>query len=118
MGSGPGKEEGVSGLALVYSDLGDNRKAAELLKNLTDKNPSARGLHALAAAYEQMREFDLAAQALQKELDLNPANEREVKGNLAQDLAFGNRYDAALKIYEHMAPDDPPYANAYLRLSH
>src|SRR6476646_141092 len=68
----PANEDALSGLALVYSDLGDNRKAAELLKYLTDKNPSARGLHALAAAYEQMREFDLAAPALQKELDLNP----------------------------------------------
>jgi tetratricopeptide (TPR) repeat protein len=113
----PVNEDALSGLALVYSDLGDNRKAAELLKSLTDKNPSARGLHALAAAYEQMREFDLAAQALQKELDLNPANEREVKGNLAQDLAFGNRYDAALKIYEQMAADDPADATAYLRMS-
>jgi len=113
----PANEDALSGLALVYSDLGDNRKAAELLKNLTDKNPSARGLHALAAAYEQMRDFDLAAQALQKELDLNPANEREVRRNLAQDLAFGNRYDAALKIYEQMAADDPADATAYLRMS-
>jgi Tfp pilus assembly protein PilF len=47
----PANEDALSGLALVYSDLGDNRKAAELLKSLTDKNPSARGLHALAAAY-------------------------------------------------------------------
>jgi tetratricopeptide (TPR) repeat protein len=113
----PANEDALSGLALVYSDLGDSRKAAELLKSLTDKNPSARALHALAAAYEQMRDFDLAAQALQKELDLNPANEREVKRNLAQDLAFGNRYDAALKIYEQMAADDPADATAYLRMS-
>src|SRR5579864_7209193 len=113
----PANEVALSGLALVYSDLGDNRKAAELLKNLTDKAPSARSLHALAGAYEQMREFDLAAQTLQKELDLNPANEREVKRNLAQDLAFGNRYDAALKIYEQMAADDPTDAMAYLRMS-
>src|SRR5579863_910531 len=89
----PSNEDALTGLAIVYSDLGDNRKAAELLKNLTGKAPSARSLHALAGAYEQMREFDLAAQTLQKELDLNPANEREVKRNLAQDLAFGNRYD-------------------------
>jgi len=113
----PANEDALSGLALVYSDLGDNRKAAELLKSLTDKNPSARALSALASAYEQMRDFDLAAQALQKELDLNPANERDVKRNLAQDLAFGNRYDAALKIYEQMAADDPSDAMAYLRMS-
>jgi tetratricopeptide (TPR) repeat protein len=113
----PSNEDALSGLAMVYSDLGDNAKAAELLKSLTDKTPSARALHALAAAYEQMREFDRAAEALQKELDLNPANEREVKRNLAQDLAFGNRYDAALKIYEQMAADDPSDATAYLRIS-
>jgi len=113
----PANEDALTGLAMVYSDLGDNRKAADLLKNLTDKNPSARGLNALAAAYEQMREFDLAAQALQKELEMNPANEREVQRNLAQDLTFGNRFDAALKIYEQMAADDPADAMAYLRMS-
>src|SRR5665213_2644485 len=50
----PDNEDALTGLALVYSDLGDNRKAAELLKVLADKNPTPRSLTALAAAYEQL----------------------------------------------------------------
>jgi len=82
----PDNEDALTGLALVYSDLGDNKKAAELLKQLADKNPSARSLTALAAAYEQMRDFKAAAGALRQLLETNPANDREVKRNLAQDL--------------------------------
>lgn len=113
----PANEDALTGLALVYSDLGDNRKAADLLKTLSDKNPSPRSLHALALAYEQLREFDRAADVLSKELELNPANERDVKRNLAQDLTFARKYDEALAVYKELATDDPADATAQLRMS-
>jgi tetratricopeptide (TPR) repeat protein len=43
----PANEDALTGLALVYSDLGDNAKAAQLLKKLADSNPSPRALQAL-----------------------------------------------------------------------
>jgi tetratricopeptide (TPR) repeat protein len=110
-------EDALTGLALVYSDLGDNAKAAALLKTLTDSNPSARSLQALAAAYEQMRDFKGASQALRQELSLNPPNEKDVERALAQDLTLAMQYDDALNVYEDMAKDDPDDANAYLRMS-
>jgi tetratricopeptide (TPR) repeat protein len=113
----PANEDALTGLALVYADLGDNRRAAELLKTLADKNPTPRALQALAVAYEQMREFNLAAAALRKELELNPPNEREVKRNLAQDLIFAQKYDDALAVYNELVADDPADALAYLRIS-
>jgi tetratricopeptide (TPR) repeat protein len=113
----PASEDALTGLALVYADLGDNRRAAELLKTLADKNPTPRSLQALAVAYEQMREFNLAAQALRKELELNPPNEREVSRNLAQDLVFAQKYDEALSVYNELVTDDPADALAYLRMS-
>jgi tetratricopeptide (TPR) repeat protein len=113
----PANEDALTGLALVYSDLGDNRKAADLLKTLSDKNPSPRSLHALALAYEQLRDFDGAAAALRKELEQNPPNERDVKRNLAQDLTFARKYDEALAVYQELAADDPSDATAHLRMS-
>jgi tetratricopeptide (TPR) repeat protein len=113
----PSSEDALTGLALVYADLGDNRRAADLLKTLADKNPTPRSLQALAVAYEQMREFDLAAQALRKQLELNPPNEREVQRNLAQDLVFAQKYEEALTVYNELVMDDPADALAYLRMS-
>ena len=113
----PDNEDALTGLALVYSDLGDNKKAAELLKHLADKNPSARSLTALAAAYEQMRDFKAAAGALRRLLETNPANDREVKRNLAQDLMLSQDYAAALAIYNGLVADDPADAQSYLRIS-
>ena len=113
----PDNEDALTGLALVYSDLGDNRKATELLKLLADKNPTPRSLTALAAAYEQMRDFKGAAGVLRKLLETNPANEREVKRNLAQDLMLSQDYTAALVVYGELVADDPADAQSYLRMS-
>ena len=113
----PANEDGLTGLALVYSDLGDNAKAAQLLKTLADSNPSPRALQALAAAYEQMRDFKMAAQVLRQELALNPANEKDVERNLAQDLTLAMQFDEALKVYNEMIADDPEDANSFLRMS-
>src|ERR1700688_3443126 len=95
----PDNEDALTGLALVYSDLGDTRKAAELLKVLAEKNPTPRSLTALAAAYEQMRDFKGAAAVLGKLLETNPPNDHEVKRNLAQDLMLAQDYKAALDVY-------------------
>jgi len=113
----PANEDALTGLALVYSDLGDNRKAAELLKVLADKNPTPRSLTALAAAYEQMRDFKSAAGVLRKLLETNPANEREVQRNLAQDLMLAQDYAASLAVYNQLVMDDPADAQSYLRMS-
>jgi len=113
----PDNEDALTGLALVYSDLGDNRKAAELLKVLADKNPTPRSLTALAAAYEQMRDFKGAAEVLSKLLEANPANEREVKRNLAQDLMLSQEYARSLEVYGQLVAADPADAQSYLRMS-
>jgi tetratricopeptide (TPR) repeat protein len=113
----PANEDGLTGLALVYSDLGDNARATQLLKTLADNNPSPRALQALAAAYEQMRDFKAAAQALRQELSLNPPNEHDVARALAQDLTLGMQYDEALAVYAEMVQDDPEDSNAFLRMS-
>ena len=110
----PDNEDALTGLALVYSDLGDNAKAADLLKTLAEKNPTPRSLIALAAAYEQMRDFKSAAGVLRKLLESDPANAREVQRNLAQDLFLSLDYAGALAVYQEMVGDDPTDAQALL----
>jgi len=113
----PANEDGLTGLALVYSDLGDNARATQLLKTLAENNPSPRALQALAAAYEQVRDFKAAAQALRQELALNPQNEKDVERALAQDLTLAMQWDEALGVYQDMINDDPDDATSYLRMS-
>jgi tetratricopeptide (TPR) repeat protein len=112
----PDSEEALTGLAMVYSDLGDTRKAIEKLQQLTRNNPTPRTLAALATSYEQVHDYKSAAQMMRKALDLDPDNSR-LKRALAQDLLFSDNYDEALKYYTEFVQEDPHDFQAQLRLS-
>ncbi len=113
----PDNEDALTGLAMVYADLGDSSAAADLLKKLAAKNPTPRSLQALAAAYEQMREFALAAETLKRTLELNPPNAGELKRFMAADLRRAQQFQAALKVYQDLIAEEPNDAESYLRMS-
>jgi tetratricopeptide (TPR) repeat protein len=113
----PESEDALTGLALVYGDLGNSTEAARMLKQLSDKNPSPKSLRALAATYEQMKEYALAAQALQRALELNPPDAGDLKRALAEDQVQAKQYDAAIKTYQDLIGDDPSDAQSYLSMS-
>lgn len=113
----PDNEDALTGLAMVYADLGDSSAAADLLKKLASKNPTPRSLQALAAAYEQMREYSLAAETLKRTLELNPPNAAELKRFMAVDLRRAKQFDAALKVYQDLVTEEPNDAESYLRMS-
>jgi tetratricopeptide (TPR) repeat protein len=113
----PNNEDALTGLAMVYSDLGANKNAAEVLKRLSEKNPSGRSLAALASTYEQMRDYGLAAEALRKAIDLAPANVNELKRALAQDLMLSDQLAESLKIYQQLVAEDPKDVQSQLRIS-
>lgn len=115
--SDPGNEDALTGLSLVYLDLGNSQAAADTLRQLSDKNPSPRSLTALAETYEQMKEYGLAAEALKKVLSLNPPNSGEVKKALGQDLVYAQQYTDALQVYQSLVEEDPMDADSYLRMS-
>ncbi|MDX2149746.1 MAG: tetratricopeptide repeat protein [Bryobacteraceae bacterium] len=112
----PESEEAMSGLAMVYADLGDNKRATELLRKVSDKNPNPRTLTALAGLYEQMREHALAAEALKRTLKVVPDNP-EIKRALAQNLLYSDQLDEARKVYEELVEDDAKDTQSWLRLS-
>lgn len=112
----PNSDEALMGLAMVYSDVGDSRRAIEMLRRAADRNPNPRTLAALADAHEQMRDYAGAAAVLRKSLELAP-NDLNLKKALAQNLAFSNQLDEALKLYLEIAEADPRDLQTRLRLS-
>ena len=112
----PENEDALTGMALVYTDLGDQKRATELLERVVTKNPSLRTLAALASGYEQMREYKLAAAALKRALEMSQGNP-ELKKAYAQNLLFAEDYDGALEQFKEIVADDPKDGQAWLRLS-
>jgi len=112
----PENEEALTGLALVYGDQGLNEKASLLLKRVSDKNPSLRTLKALAATYEQMKDFKGAAEAYRRALDLN-RDDLDLKRAYAESLFTGEDYDAALKVFAEIAAEEPGDLLSALRTS-
>jgi len=112
----PENEDALTGLAMVYSDLGDAKSASEMLRRVTDKNPTLRTLTALATTYEQMREYPLAAETLRRALKMAPGN-FEIRRALAQNLMLSEQMDESLKIYQELAKADPQDVQVQLRLS-
>lgn len=113
----PDNDDGLTGLATVLSIKGDGAAAADLLKKAAEKSPSADSLKRLADAYEQLKEYGLAADALRHALDLNPPNAADIERAMAQYLISAERYDEALAAYQELASDDPTDADALLRIS-
>jgi tetratricopeptide (TPR) repeat protein len=112
----PGNEDALTGLAMLYSDLGDTRRAIEKLKAVTDKSPSERTLALLARAYRDVHDYKSAAEALQRAVALAPDDTR-LTGELAEDLFLSNQLDEALHLYQQLADDDPHNPLLPLRIS-
>jgi tetratricopeptide (TPR) repeat protein len=112
----PENEDALTGLAMVYSWLGDNAAATQMLKRVADKNPSLRTLAELAAAYEQMREYKLAADAYKKALDLNKEN-TDLKRAYGQALYAADDLAAAQAVFEEILGEEPNDLLSNLRLS-
>jgi len=112
----PDNEDALTGLAILYSELGDTQRAIDKLKAVTDKNPSENTLIALASAYEQLKDFKNAAEVLKKALNGSTDNVR-VRKMLAQDLYYSGQNDEALSLYQQLTKEDPKDSSLPLRLS-
>jgi tetratricopeptide (TPR) repeat protein len=112
----PNNEDALTGLALVYSDVGDTKKAIEMLRVVTERDPSPRTLEALAQSYDQMRDYKSAVEVLKKAVDVSPDNPR-FKRELARALLLSEQFDEALKLYNQIASEDPKDAQTQLRIA-
>ncbi len=112
----PDNEDALTLLAMVYTDMGQTKQATDLLRKVTEHDPSPSSFATLAEAYEQMREYALAAETLKKAVELAPEN-ADLKRGLAQDLIEAEQYDAALKIYADLVAADPKDVKSELQIS-
>lgn len=112
----PENEDALTGLAIVYADLGNSKEASDLLRRVAEKNPSLRTLTALAGQYEQMRDYALAAETLRRTLEVAPGNV-EVKRAYAQNLLLADKADEALKMYREVAAEDKKDWQSWLRIA-
>jgi tetratricopeptide (TPR) repeat protein len=99
-------EDALVGLAELYGQMGDSKRAAEKLKAAVDKNPNPRTLFALARAYEDLNDFKDAADALKRALELG-ADEDQVVPEYAKALMYSDQADEALKLYQQLAAANP-----------
>jgi tetratricopeptide (TPR) repeat protein len=109
-------EDALTGLAMVYSDVGNTKGMIEMLRRATDKAPNERSLATLGNAYEQMRDFTSAAEVFKRALELKP-DSPQIKHGYAQNLLWSEQYDEALKQYLELAEADPKDPQAPLKLS-
>jgi tetratricopeptide (TPR) repeat protein len=109
-------EDALTGLAMVYSDVGDTKNMIEMLRRATDRSPNERSLSTLGSAYEQMRDHQSAAEVFKRALALKSDNV-QIKKALAQNLLWAEQYDEALKQYTELAEMDPKDGQAQLRIS-
>ncbi len=112
----PENEDALTGLAIVYSDLGDTLNASQMLKRVVDRNPNLRTLTALAAAYEQMKEHKLAADTYKRAYEMN-REQPDLKRAYAAALFTAEDYDEAMKLFDELQMEDPNDLLALLRLS-
>src|ERR1019366_4456354 len=87
-------EEALTGLAMLYSDLGDNKKAIEKLKLATEKNPNERTLIALGAPDERVHDKRTAPDGIRGGWKWPPENPR-LKAGLANNLMLSDRVEEA-----------------------
>ena len=112
----PDNEYALSGMVMVYSDLGDAKNAVEMSRRLAERNPNSRTLRALAKAYEDLHDYAGAVQTLRRALELAP-HDPEIGRNLGEDLLLAGDIDAALKLYSELAQADPKDPGPQLHLS-
>ena len=116
----PDNEDALTGLAMIYADLGDNPEGRRCAAPKPPKKaPTGRSLESSGKRDHetQLHEYDLATETIKKALDLNPPNATELRRALAQDYIFGNHLSDALEVYQGLIDDDSTDITSYLGMS-
>jgi len=103
----PENDEALTGLAMVYSDLGDTKSASEMLRRAGDKHPDVQTFARLAGYYESMRDYAGAAAALKKAIPLvQEPEQHKLKMQLGLYLIADHKLDEALQVFLALQSED------------
>jgi len=107
-------EDVVLNLARLYSEQGENDKAANLIAAVPEDDRSVRMDFALAGLYDQLHQSKKAVQAYKGALAQDPDN-TDAKRGLAQALLSSGQNDEAAKVYADILKSNPEDAQALIR---
>jgi tetratricopeptide (TPR) repeat protein len=112
----PNSEDVVLNLARLYGEQNNIAAAITVLQSVPPGDRTFKINLALAAAYDQSGNSKLAIAAYQDALTLQPDNLDAQRG-LAEDLLANNQPDAALKLFQGIASQDPEDVHSFLRIA-
>ena len=112
----PGSEETALIANRFYIDMGDQKRAIDVLKSLPDDDQTSRTEFQLGTTFDQQKDTKDAIAAYRKALDLEPDN-LDVERGLAKDLMADNQMDAALSAWKDIAAGDPSDPEAEIQIA-
>jgi tetratricopeptide (TPR) repeat protein len=112
----PDNEQALEQLSQLLLDEGKPQEAVKVLEDATKDSFSPTLLDLLGDAYLQTKNYDRAAGAYRRAIDLNPGDASHHRG-LAQALMSQENYGDALAEYQKLAELDPDDPDVYLRLA-
>jgi tetratricopeptide (TPR) repeat protein len=112
----PGSEETALIASQFYSDMGDTKRAVDVLKALPDDDQTSRTESQLGKTYDQQKDVKDAISSYRKALDLEP-DDLDTERKLAADLQANNQTDQALQAWKDIAAGDPSDAEAELQIA-
>lgn len=112
----PDSEEAVTTLAYLYNELGDTKRATEVLSSVPKNGRSAKLYSALGYTYEQQKQYKNAVDAYRHAIELDRDNLDAIRG-LAENLLNDGQSDAALEQYKVIADANPEDAQTYIRIA-
>jgi len=112
----PGSEETALIASQFYADVGDTKRAIDVLKSLPDDDQTSRTEAQLGKTYDQLKDTKNAIDAYKKALDLEP-DDLDVERKLAADYQADNQTDQALQAWKDIAAGDPSDAEAELQIA-
>jgi tetratricopeptide (TPR) repeat protein len=112
----PGSEETALIASQFYTDMGDAKRAVDVLKALPDDDQTSRTESQLGKTYDQQKDTKDAIAAYKKALELEP-DDLDVERKLAADLQTDNQPDQALQAWKDIAAGDPSDAEAQLQIA-
>jgi len=109
-------EEVILNMARLYSEEGDNTRAAQAIASIPVTDRSARMELALGSAYEQLKQYKDAAAAYKRATEIEPDNADAQKA-LSAALLEDGQLEEAQKVLSAIAAADPTDAQTQIRIA-
>ena len=101
----PTSEEGVTQLARLYMEEGNNGRAIEVLNAVPEANRTSKIYVVQGAIFEQLHDYKHAVASYQRAVSLDKDNLDALRG-LAQNLANDGQMEASLNAYKSLQSAD------------